>query len=704
MLALVIALGCTQKVVVPWRFLSVGGLKNNPAFAPVLLGDSTVAVRSAGDDGLYGTRDDEMVFVEFPSQRTTRVSVPYLSAQEVSQPVALSEDSLVVGVAAAQPQIAAVGVDAPVNNFFYRLTINNRVVTFNSGASASVDGILMGLESAIASANLPVTTSVQQERLIIRTASVTESFTLDVGQNLDELQVEFLSVGAVLDNTAYSLTINGVDFEIASGAPADAAAISMALTDEINLGIQPLIALDEMGSIVLIGDNPDDPFVVNVPQNGRLNLIATLAAFGGFDDGLAVVSGIGGVQPPSVSIVTVGPLQGESSQPVAIDGSTVMLIIGSDPTCPGSAPDPELGDVDDSFIVVSGLGGMATVSTSLCLGHLSESAVSKPALIGDGSGVALVGSSNTDNNFGDSTDLIYVIPNLGGGMPGPATALMAGPLSTSVASRAVFLSDLGGGDLRAVVSTGGNDGDFGDNNDQITLLYGLGTGSPDFCFIDSPGHEAGLKGRPAVISDNAVLVAGVGLDEIAGNSDDVINHLSFLDTAAPETGMSMTNECDDPAILSQALQVRYLPTSDSAQPLGLSSSIAIVPTAGEDGVFANSDEADDEFVILSDLETAMPLTDGRLAIGALSPLDSRPRIFPGTSSTLKILLRGRNTEVVSVTDPLGTNPQVRREEIDPISRAGANVTAVGTNLAVTTHPGPDGIWTTADDVLLIIPI
>lgn len=700
-LALALLQACTQDIVVPWSYVRVGGLENNQAFAPVLLDESTVAIRSAGGDGLFRTRDDELVIVYLPGGRVQRVPIPFLSASEESQPVPVSPTTLVLGVAAAQPQISAVGVGLAINNFRYSLTIDNRVVYYTSGGAASNDEILMGLASAIGATPLNVTTSVQQERLIIRSASATETFALSVGTNLETLQVEFVSVGSILDNSAYRVSINDVDFEIASGAPADAAAISLALTDAINLGIQPLIALDEMGAIVLIGDDPANPFVATVPSNGRLNLITGSAAFGGYDDALAVVTGIGGTQAPSVSIVTVGPMRGEASHPAVIDSGSVALTIGSDATCPGSTANPALGDVDDAFVVVTGLGGTPALSSSVCLGYLSSSALSRPAMIGGASGVAVLGSSNVDGNFGDSTDLIYVIPNLGA-TPGPATSLMAGPLSESVASQAIFVNDLGGGDLRALISTGGNDGQFGNNNDQLSLLYNLGTGSPDFCFIPSPGHLAGLKGRAAVIGDNAAVVAGVGLDLMLGTSDDIINHIGFLDANPPETGMDLANECDG-GVLSQTRQVRYLPTSDSAQPVPLSPTIAVVPTAGADTVFANNAAADDEFVILSDLDTDMPLTDGRLIIGPLSPLDARVRIFPGATTSLKVLLRGMGTEVISITDPLGT-PSVNRVEIDPISRAGASTIPVGTNLAVTTHPGIDGVWGTADDSLLIIPI
>ena len=700
-LAFALLFGCTQEITVPWSFLRIGGLENNQAFTPVLIDNNTVAIRSAGNDGLFRTRDDELVIVRFGGGGVQRVPIPFLSAAEESQPVPVSESTLVLGVAAAQPQISAVGVELAVNNSRYDLFLNGRAVSFVSSGAATADEILMGLANAVAATTLPITVSVQQERLILRSSSVTDSFTVSTGVNLQELQVEYISVGAVLDNAAYRVTLNDVDFEIASGAPADAAAISLALTDAINLGIQPLIALDEMGAIVLVGDDPDTPFVATLPSNGRLNLITGSAAFGGYDDALAVVTGIGGPQAPSVSILTVGPLKGEASHPAAIDSTSVALSIGSDITCPGSTANPAFGDVDDAFVVVTGLTSTPTLSTSVCLGYLSESALSRPAIIGGASGVALLGSSNMDGNFGDPTDQMYIIPNLGA-TPGPAMSLLAGPLSESIASRAVFLSDLGGGDLRALISTGGNDGQFGNNNDQLSLLYNLGTGSPDFCFIPAPGHLEGLKGRAAIVDDNAALVSGVGLDLVLGTADDVINHVSFLDAVPPETGMDLANECDG-GVMSERLQVRYLPTSDSAQPVPLSPTIAIVPTAGEDSVFANNSSADDEFVVLSDLDVEAGLTDGRIAIGPLSPLDSRARIFPGSTGVVKVLLRGMGTEVISITDPLGT-PSVKRVQIAPISRAGASAIPVGSGIAVTTHPGADGVWGTADDSLLIIPI
>ena len=73
-------------------------------------------------------------------------------------------------------------------------------------------------------------------------------------------------VAPVKDNTDYTVTINGVAFTIDSGGGATPASIATALFTAINLGGEPVTAVDNTGSLTLTADVPGDLFTYEVDR------------------------------------------------------------------------------------------------------------------------------------------------------------------------------------------------------------------------------------------------------------------------------------------------------------------------------------------------------------------------------------------------------------------------------------------------------
>ena len=85
-----------------------------------------------------------------------------------------------------------------------------------------------------------------------------------------------VTVATVVNSTKYSCTINGVKFEITSDASATAPEIALALVTAINLGTEPVTAVDNLdGTYTLTADVASTPYALKV--DSRQTVAYTLA-------------------------------------------------------------------------------------------------------------------------------------------------------------------------------------------------------------------------------------------------------------------------------------------------------------------------------------------------------------------------------------------------------------------------------------------
>ena len=79
--------------------------------------------------------------------------------------------------------------------------------------------------------------------------------------------ISSITPNPVVDNTDYTVTINGTPFLINSGVAATAASISTAIFVAINAGAEPVTAVDDTGSISLSPDVAAVPYSVSTTPN-----------------------------------------------------------------------------------------------------------------------------------------------------------------------------------------------------------------------------------------------------------------------------------------------------------------------------------------------------------------------------------------------------------------------------------------------------
>ncbi len=79
--------------------------------------------------------------------------------------------------------------------------------------------------------------------------------------------VSSITPNPVADNTLYSVTINGIQFDFTSGVAATAATISLGLSAAINAGGEPVTATDGVGSVSLSPDVAAVPYSVTTSAN-----------------------------------------------------------------------------------------------------------------------------------------------------------------------------------------------------------------------------------------------------------------------------------------------------------------------------------------------------------------------------------------------------------------------------------------------------
>ncbi|MEW6775400.1 MAG: hypothetical protein AB1405_03860 [Bdellovibrionota bacterium] len=698
-----LAAGCEVKDPSGFRRLAVGPMANRDAFAPVALGTDALAVRSAGPDGVFVSRDDELVVLRDldGAQTLLRVPLPYLSPGEASHPVALSADALVLATAAHYAQLESVRVENVANNRDYSITLNGEIFRIRSDADATALEISAALAACVNTpasctnnpAAQPVTATDMAGTIVLEASAEGEYFAVAVTADLSRPQIDLITVEVAADSTPYIVEINGTPFQYISGTGALPDQIATGLAAAINGGTEPVTASVLGTSLRIIANNAASLFTSEVTDG--LSRVGRTSDFGNADDSLAVVSGLSAAMPdPLVTLVPVGPLAGGEgdvvSRPVMIDAASVLLAVAA----PSSTLSPDFGTADDGVVVVTGLPGTPAASAPVTVGFLSTTALSAPVVLS--TSFALIASNGAADGFGNTTDAIYRI-DLAGPSLGPA--INAGPLSESAVSRPVFLSATP--DLRALVPNGGGSGAFTNSDDTVALLYTLDT-APQVFQIPSPGLSQGRRGEPVVVGPDLALTVGAGADLEPATPDDLINVLYDLDAADP-TALS---PCPSNPALECAhrerLFVSNLPGSPSARPLPLSVTQALVPTEGADGVMGTSD---DYFQLIDTLDTPPGTAAAQVGLedGGLSLVDARSYPVPGLSAgELTIVFRGNGGILFVVADPLGAAPEVEMLEIPELLVTVPSPVPVLPDLAVGIGPGPDGQWTTADDGFLLV--
>ncbi len=610
MAAVFLSAGCQIKEAPVFHRLDIGPMFDNNSFVPEVLSASppAVAVRTAGADGRFTTRDDELVSVRgFDATAVvTRVPVPYLSVQAVSQPVAVSADVVVLGVATGLPQADTVSVTAAQDNTLYTISVN--------GVTAGVT-LVTGATKLTIAAQL-----VAEVNALVTTPAVTATDNLD-------------------------------------------------------------------GTLTITAAQAPRTFATAVSSNLKLDAFAP--AFGDGDDALAVVSGLSGTSP-TVAVVQVGSLfegpGAETSRPVAADAASALVAVGGGIGCAsgGPAPNCDFGDSDDGVAVVTALGTASPAAAYTMIGYLSKtgSAVSRPTVVSGTT--ALVATAGVSGIYGTGSDRICIVT-----LSGPATActLDVGTLSDSEAGRPVFLA--ASPDARALVSNGGSNA-LGDASDRVALLYGLGV-TNQIEQVLCPGIGSGPRGQAQVLSAALAVLPGAGGDTFWRSPDDLVNVLRGLDAASP-AGTPPTRT---------PVPVKYLSQADAPRPLALSANQAVVAAGGVDGVFGTSD---DDLVLLDALDAAPAAADLNVGL-ALSQQATRPLLFPpGTGpgpNPAKIFIQGTQGDTYALVGPLNALLPVAAVVPD-LALTGIAPFPLLEDLALGVGPGPDGVWKTPDDGLLLI--
>lgn len=80
-------------------------------------------------------------------------------------------------------------------------------------------------------------------------------------------QLNTITVGSVLDSTLYTVTINGTAFDYTSGVGATEAQIVTGLVTAINLGAEPVTAVDNTTNLTIEADVAGTPFTIAVTAN-----------------------------------------------------------------------------------------------------------------------------------------------------------------------------------------------------------------------------------------------------------------------------------------------------------------------------------------------------------------------------------------------------------------------------------------------------
>ncbi len=698
-----LAAGCEVKEPLGFGRLAVGPMANRDAFAPVALGSDALAVRSAGPDGVFVSRDDELVILrDLDGAKTLlRVPLPYLSPGEASHPVALSADALVLATAAHYAQLESVRVENVANNRDYAITLNGQIFRIRSDADATALEISAALAACVSTpasctsnpAAQPVTATDMAGTIVLEANAEGEYFTVAVTADLSRPQIDLVTVEVAADSTPYIVEINGTPFQYLSGAGALPDQIATGLAAAINGGTEPVTASVQGTALRIIANNAASLFTSEVTEG--LSRVGRTSDFGNADDSLAVVSGLSAAMPsPVIAFVPVGALAGGEgdavSRPVMIDAASVILAVAA----PSSTLSPDFGTADDGVIVVTGLPGAPAASALVTVGFLSKTAVSAPVVLS--TSFALIASNGAADGFGNATDAVYLIDLTG---PSLGTAINAGPLSESAASRPVFLSATP--DLRALVPNGGGSGAFTNSDDTVALLYTLDT-VPQVFQIPSPGLSQGKRGEPVIVGPDLALTVGAGADLEPGTADDLINVLYDLDAADPTAASACPSNPSLDCEHRERLLVFNLPQSASARPVALSATQALVPTAGVNGVMETDD---DSFHLLDTLDT--PPGTAATAVGfengGLSLVDARAYPVPGLpAGELAIVFRGSGGFFFAVDDPLGAVPEVRVTEIPELLVTVPSPVPVLPDLAVGIGPGADAQWGTADDGFLLI--
>ncbi len=333
---------------------ALGGLGDNQQFTPEKMSADRIAVAAIGADLKANTADDEIIVVDGVSTDVPvaqRYPAPYLQASGRTQAIALSESTVVV---------ASNGADK------------------KPSTADDVVHVLRGIGTpTVTSLSLPA--PGLNRRAAGRAVRLSETTALVVAAGADLLDSTADDELLLLDTVAGTSTPVAVPYVVnASGGRPVVLAPGLAICS--TLGADGTLGTGDDAVAVVAGLDGATPTVTSIPigafgddNNCRPTRLAAdafaMVSFGDDatvgtpDDEVVYVSGIGGTV--QVQRVTVGAVAtGTTSTVVALSPTSVLVAAGGE--------DGIVGTLDDELLVLTDLGGTPAVEHVAAGGALDE--------------------------------------------------------------------------------------------------------------------------------------------------------------------------------------------------------------------------------------------------------------------------------------------------------------------------------------------
>lgn len=174
----------------------------------------------------------------------------------------VSPTQIIIGDRGANAtQLMTVTVDTVANDTDYTCTINGTPFKITSDADATAAEISAALVAAINGGAEPVTAADLTGSYTLTADVEGDPFTMTTDTNQSYTQVTVVTVDTATDLTDYMTKLNTTKFTVTSDATATAIEVAGLLVAAINLGSEPITALDNAdGSYDLTADAADTDF------------------------------------------------------------------------------------------------------------------------------------------------------------------------------------------------------------------------------------------------------------------------------------------------------------------------------------------------------------------------------------------------------------------------------------------------------------
>ncbi|MBI2921327.1 MAG: hypothetical protein HYY18_09620 [Planctomycetes bacterium] len=235
------------------------------------------------------------------------------------------------------------------------------------------------------------------------------------------------------------------------------------------------------------------------------------------DDQIVIVDGLGTATLTTSTLGTPGLAFEAPSIPVMIDGTALAIH--------GAGADFVFGSVDDTFLIVTGIGAVPALATVVVPSTVHTARMGRMVRVGPTT-IAMLGCGG-DGLPGTADDTILVVQSaltIPVGVIVPAV----GPMATDVDSEPVAT----GGDAMLVPLKGADLLGF-TADDTVALATALSTPVPPAPTALAAGNPAaGPHGRLAVLSSSDAVRYSTGADAALGTADDGLVLLTALTGAA----------------------------------------------------------------------------------------------------------------------------------------------------------------------------